>query len=252
MVDKLSIVTIVNNENLYSKSRISLERQGDDNYFEFISINADKMGWNAAKSLNHGIEQAKSDWVICAHQDVVFPDGWLASFLTEINKIQQKVAVIGLVGNRALGRFVGHILHPHGHSRWTPLPSKVISVDEHVIIINRKLNVRFDETNPGFHCYGADICLSAKKQGYESLVIDAPVVHLSGGKIDNSFHVSSDWILKKWGKTTNNTIPTSADVITIPGFCNILKRAIIHFNRVISIRYSFYHCSCNKIHYTDV
>ena len=90
MVDKLSIITIVNNEKLYSKSRISLERQDDDNYFEFIPVNADKIGWNAAKSLNYGIEKAKSDWVICAHQDVVFPDGWLASFLTELHKLARK------------------------------------------------------------------------------------------------------------------------------------------------------------------
>lgn len=251
MSEKLSIVTIVNNEKLYSRSRKSLEWQGVKDYFDFIPIDADRFGWNASKSLNHGIEKAKSDWVVCSHQDVIFPDIWLKSFLSELSKVPDRVGVIGLVGNTSLGRYVGHIKDPHGHSKWPPLPSKVISVDEHVIIINRRLNIRFDEANPGFHCYGTDICLTAKKMGYESLVIDSPVVHLSGGKIDDSYSLSSQWMLRKWGKTMNNIIPTCATIITSPDFSNLFKRTIIYINRYICSKKIIYSCNCNKIHATD-
>jgi hypothetical protein len=246
----LSVVTIVNNDDMYRESRESLEIQADNGYFDFISVEADGLGWNAARALNRGIEKGKSDWVVCAHQDVIFPDGWLAGFLGELSKIHENVAVIGLVGNTASGKFVGHVLHPHGHSRWTPLPSGVISVDEHVIVVNRKLNVRFDEENPGFHCYGADICLSAMEKGFDSVVIDAPVVHLSGGKVDEAYQISSDWILKKWGKTMNNTIPTPAAIISTPVLLNVMKRMIVYLNRRICIRYSFYRCDCKRVRHS--
>jgi hypothetical protein len=252
MPDKLCIVTLVNNEYLYARSKKSLERQADTNVLKFIPIDADINGWNAARALNSGIDESHSEWVLCTHQDVIFPDGWIENFSSAIRGIPDSVVIIGLVGVRANGSFAGHIKDPNGHQRYAPLPASVFSIDEHVIIIRRDSGIRFDEANPNFHCYGADICLSARKQGFDCIVIDAPVIHLSTGKLDYKFRASSEWLLRKWGKDADYIIPTCAAIIYKNTMLNYLHRALVRLNRRLSAKSSKSKCTCNNVYYSEI
>jgi hypothetical protein len=81
--------------------------------------------------------------------------------------------------------------------------------------------VAFDPELPGFHCYGADLCLAARAEGRRSYVIDAPVVHKlfrpNGSLIERSdqshkikgrdtrefradFRASADHVSRRWAE----------------------------------------------------
>lgn len=246
-IEKLSVITLVNDSELYARSRASLDSQGGDIGIEFIPIFADKQVWNAATALNYGVERATSDWVVCAHQDVLFPDFWLSRFISSLAALPEKAAVAGLVGQRPNGSFAGHVKDPHGHLIWGPLPARVMSVDEHFIALRKSLGPRFDPENPGFHCYGTDICLSVLELGFQAFVVDAPVIHRSAGKIDSSFGVSSAWLLKKWGYKYLDVIPTCAALLEKRHFYNRLRKARIKIMRRLSTKPGVHVCDCDAV-----
>jgi hypothetical protein len=71
------------------------------------------------------------------------------------------------------------------------LPHKVLALDE-VLIAVRK--------SSGFHCYGADLCFEADRRGLKTVAIDAPLVHLSTGKLDENYERASVWLMATWGE----------------------------------------------------
>ncbi len=239
MKPRLSVVTLVNDEALYAQASKSLARQHRPGTVQWIPIQADHYRWNAAQALNVGIERARADWVVCAHQDVIFPLGWWMNVSDQIRNWERRsvrpVAVAGLVGVRANGSFRGSVDDPHGFCRWGPLPAAVISVDEHVIIIRRLSELRFDPQTPGFHCYGADIALEARHRGLEAIAINAPVVHLSKGSIDAAWKQAAAWLLCKWGHRTHGVIPTCAAIIADQSVRTAPRRLLVHLNRRLGV-----------------
>jgi hypothetical protein len=94
-------------------------------------------------------------------------------------------------------------------------------LDELLMIVRADSGVTFDPDLPGFHCYGADLCLSARDKGMKSYVVDAPVVHKlfrpDGSLIETGdkthkiasrqteefradFMRSADYVRRKWAK----------------------------------------------------
>ncbi|MFU8829927.1 MAG: hypothetical protein ACNA8P_10915, partial [Phycisphaerales bacterium] len=150
------------------------------------------------------------------HQDVLFPAGWLRTVKTQLQLLPDNAAIVGLVGCTRKGCFRGHVIDPHGHAYWGPLPTRVTSLDEHVLLVRPNIGLRFDESIPHFHCYGTDIVLAAEAAGYTAHAVDAPVVHLSGGQLDASFDESAKVLLDKWGKSMGGVIPTCAKLLSTP------------------------------------
>jgi len=240
----LSAVTLVNSDALYAQFKQSLSIQDPRSSIEYIPVRADSMGWNAATALNNGIGQAHGDWVMLAHQDVIFPVSWYERVTDILHGLSRETAIVGLVGIRPNGGFAGHVRDPHGHLRWLPLPAKVMSIDEHVIFLRRSSAIRFDPENPGFHCYGTDICYAAEEGGLESIVIDAPVVHLSGGRTDDSYDTAAAWLLGKWGRHARNVIPTCARMIYSAGLGNLPYLLRIRHNWQACQRPGVAACNC--------
>lgn len=235
---RLSVITLVNDASMYVTMRRSLMRQQAGNDVQWIAVDADAGGLNAAAGLNEGLGQARGSWMICAHQDVVFPRGWWGAVSAGIETWRQRhgrvPAVVGLVGVRDNGAFRGAVDDPHGFCRWTPLPSDVCSVDEHVIIVRRDAALRFDPQTPGFHCYGTDIALEARRRGLDVIAVDAPVAHRSPGRVDDSFARSARWLLGKWGPTMQGVIPTCAAMLVDDG-ASLARRLMVRFNRRVSV-----------------
>ncbi len=230
----LSVVTLVNQDRLYEAARGSLAVQHADGAIQWLPIRPNQRGWNAAEGLNAGIDAAQADWIICAHQDVLFPKGWWTTVEAQLAGWGPRVAVAGLVGVRDNGRFAGHILDPHGHCRWGPLPVAIGSLDEHLLILRRASGLRFDPATPGFHCYGTDLAREARRRGFDAIAIDAPVIHLSGGKLDPAFDQAAEWLLRKWGRDCGGVLPTCAKVIAARRWSNGLRRLLVRWNRRIS------------------
>jgi len=187
---KATFVIPVNNEGLYAKLEKKL---GAENCIPICDSES------AAKALNRGIALTKTDIIVCCHQDVEFPAGWLKKLESQITIIGDKdFGVIGTFGCDMIGQYAGNVEDPHDNPKTGNLPCEAMSLDEHCLIIRKDSGLKFDETLIGWHFYGADICLEAASKGLKNYVIDARLKHLSPGKIDESFKTAKIWMLNKW------------------------------------------------------
>lgn len=244
-MDILSVVTLMNNDETYAGMVESLRRQAPDAFFQFLPIDADGNGWNAAVGLNNGIEEADSDWVLTVHQDVIFPDGWLSAFFGIVRDLPDDVAVLGLVGYSTRGTYAGHIRDPHGHCKWGDLPCSAVSCDEVLIAIKKSTGLRFDPDNPAFLLYGTDLCLTARSRGFRAMIIDAPVIHLSGGRRDMPFDDAATWLRAKWGPEYGDLIPTPTIVVGGPHPGNLIRWIRLQVDRRLNARTHRSVCSCD-------
>ena len=90
---------------------------------------------------------------------------------------------------------LGRVLDRQSSTTPAPLPATADGLDEIVLAVPRDTPLRFDPTL-GFHLYGADICLSARRQGLPVAVLDAPCLHNSlFAYLSPEFHTpaSSSW-----------------------------------------------------------
>lgn len=135
------------------------------------------------------LADAEHDLVFCVHQDVLFPPDFevrLFRGLRELERRDPRWGVIGAAGrapNEAaepgeLPPNIGHWSDPHKyHKPRVDLPAEVQILDELWLGFRRSRGIGFDRELPGFHCYGPDLCLTARAAGLRSYVLDAPVVH---------------------------------------------------------------------------
>ena len=194
-------------------------------------VQPNQRGWNAAQGLNHGIDSLAADWIVCVHQDVLFPQGFWKRFVAALEALAANVAVAGIVGCERSGRLRGHIVDPNGHCFWPTLPSDVLAVDEVIIAVRKASGLRFCADVPGFHCYGADLCFEADRRGLRVVAIDAPLVHLSTGKLDATYDKASQWLLAKWGERYGHVLPMPTIVVHHDAHASWWKRLVIRWRR---------------------
>ena len=203
---RIALVSLVNDDAQFDACQASLRRIADP-FPEWWKVEPNKHGWNAAQGLNHGIESVDADWVVCLHQDVLFPDDFWQRLQRALADLDDDVALAGLVGCERKGYFRGHIYDPNGHCYWPSLPKRVLTLDEVLIAVRKSAGLRFNEEVPGFHCYGADICFQADARGLRTVAVDAPLVHLSTGKLDEHYERASQWLMETWGERYGYVLP---------------------------------------------
>ncbi|MDR1276788.1 MAG: glycosyltransferase [Candidatus Accumulibacter sp.] len=176
---------------------------------------------SAAEGLNEAIAQARNEIVVLAHQDVYLPAGWVARVFEQYARLSATakatnapIGVMGVYGVsatpdgvRRLGRVVdrGVLLDESG-----ALPASADSLDELALIIPKSSPLQL-EPSLGWHLYGTDICLAAKRAGLQSVVIDAPCYHntKSGYSVPPEFEESKAVLREKWPEYA--FIPTVCD-----------------------------------------
>jgi hypothetical protein len=137
---------------------------------------------SAAKAYNDAIDRAQSDLIVFCHQDVLLPDTWPSQFQSALDYLalsDPKWGVLGSYGKTRDGRGWGHV-YSSGRGvigEALPEPVAVQTLDEIVLILRRSSGLRFDDSLPHFHFYGADICLRATTMGMRSYAISAFCVH---------------------------------------------------------------------------
>ncbi len=178
---------------------------------------------SAAEALNIGIGRAVHEIVVCCHQDVIFPAGWVDTLHRQIMETgDPEFGVLGTFGVDLAGQYVGNIKDPHNNPQLGDLPCRAQSLDEHCLIIRKASGLRFDEELGGFHMYGADICLEAMFRNLRCYAIDAWLEHLSGGKADEGFKVSADKFKEKWEKRgLHGPVMTTCCQLWIGGAANV-------------------------------
>jgi hypothetical protein len=137
---------------------------------------------SASLAYNDAIERARTDIIVFAHQDVYFPEGWLADLdraLSQLDDIDPNWGVLGGFGVTRDGGEAGY-LHSEGLGvLGAPFkaPVPIGTLDEFLLVLRKSSGLLFDPTLPHFHFYGTDICLSARKQGLQCYAISAFTVH---------------------------------------------------------------------------
>jgi SAM-dependent methyltransferase len=159
----------------------------------------------AADGFNATLERARHDLVVFVQQDVYLPRGWDSRFLEQLRAAEQRLGPIGVAGvfgytfgpegKTDLGRVLDRYLL---HDMPAALPAAADGLDEIVLAVRRGTPLRFDPSL-GFHLYGADLCLAARRQGLPVAVLDAPCLHNSlFAYLSPEFHAARERLLAKW------------------------------------------------------
>lgn len=194
-----SILTCVSNYNIYNDCVVNSYYNSNINkdVCELIPIDNRMSIYTAPQAINYGLTIAKSDTVICCHQDVSFLPGFFdeveksireagenwgiignAGRSIEIDKTTQKPKFIGVVHNGHPGKFgldFDLVLKKcwHGEAQLT----EVHTVDECLFLINKRHGITFNEAINGFHFYGADYAFSMRSAGHKVYAANLPSIH---------------------------------------------------------------------------
>ncbi len=183
---RFSICCIVTNMSQYEAMRTSFEKNGFTDACEYlVADNSKGNAFDAYSAINYFLQNSTAEIAIITHQDVRCIDNRsvLEEQLDLLNQKDQRWAVCGNAGGVAYHQLIYH-LNDNGTIRKTAgLPRRVHSLDENLLIVNRRTPVHASENLKGFHLYGTDICLRAESLGYHAYVIPFMVQHLSSGNL---------------------------------------------------------------------
>lgn len=223
----LTIVSAVNDEDVL---RSCLLKSPD---LEFCPEFVLRRGFSsAADAFNPIIEASTNDVLVFAHQDVFLPAGWLTRLKYTIESLcvtDSNWAVLGTLGVTSMGVYVGQVYCTAnrgmlGHA--LRLPTMVNSLDELVLVLRKSSGVRFDR-GTGFHFYGTDVCLNARRSGQNTYVIPALCIHNSDsyGMFPFAFWRGYYYMRNKW----SDFLPVRTTCIEIcrpilPVLLNSVKR----------------------------
>jgi len=161
---------------------------------------------SAALAYNDAIDRAQNDLIIFCHQDILLPEGWLrglGSILDSLDETDPNWGVLGPYGKTNDGRGWGHVYSSGRGVIGEPLPHpvEVQTLDEIVLILRKSSGLRFDDSLPHFHFYGADICLRAAKMGMKSYAVSAFCIHntIQPLVLPGEFYECASHIRKVWG-----------------------------------------------------
>ncbi len=161
---------------------------------------------SAGQAYNAALQTAQAELMIFAHQDVFLPDGWfktVSQAAAALAHHDSQWAVLGVYGVCPSGAGAGHLYstglqavlgHPFDQ------PVEVCSLDEVVLIVRRSSGLRFDAALPGFHLYGTDLCLEARRQGMKCYAISAFCLHNSNGvaRLPLAYLQALIYLRRKW------------------------------------------------------
>ena len=137
---------------------------------------------SAARAYNDALDKSVNDLMVFCHADIVLPQSWLLQLQRALDHLQGRDpawGVLGCAGVTQDGSFWGHVYSSGLGIFGKPFeaPERVQTLDEIVLILRKSSGLRFDESLPHFHLYGADICLRAAKRGMKSYAISAFCIH---------------------------------------------------------------------------
>jgi hypothetical protein len=186
--------------------------------------------FSAARAYNDALKKCEGEVLIFVHQDVFLPAGWLVDLNEALRILELQDphwGVLGCWGVAGGDRKFGYLYTPGEGVIGAPLryPVPVRVLDEVVLILRKSAQLRFSEQIPGFHFYGADICLNAAMQGMKSYAISAFCIHNSRQYFEypKDFYISYRAMKRKW----RSALPIQTSCIRIAHFdSDIWKRRV--------------------------
>jgi hypothetical protein len=199
-----AICTLVTNLDEYGRMLESFIEAGfttDDCEYRYVD-NTNGNTFDAYQGINQFLQNANAKYIIICHQDILLRFDKridLEQRIVELDTIDKNWAILGNAGTNnpyLLSMKMTHadlVCHKVG-----VLPSKVNSLDENFILVKKSANVALSGDLSGFHLYGTDICLLAACLGYSAYAVEFSLLHLSMGKLDDSFYSLSKKIQAKY------------------------------------------------------
>ncbi len=232
---KCSLIVAVNNEDVLENCLLK-----SPDIHAFCQIIPKRDFPSAGEAYNAGISNAMHEILIFSHQDVYLPPGWLTSLQSAIDRldgIDPHWGVVGVFGIAKAGGTAGYI-YSTGLKKILGEPSTCVieaqSLDEMLLVTRRSRDLFFDEKLPGFHLYGTDICLEAKRRGMKNYIISAFCIHNSNGIqfLPGAFWRSYFFLRSKWWcelpVTTPCTVITKS-ALPVVKYVLTMGRAVLSF-----------------------
>ena len=185
----------------------------------------------AGQAYNAGIAEAKNEVLVFAHQDVYLPQGWLSRLRRSLVQLDNRDSDWGVLGVSG----IANSLDMSGHVYSTGLrrilgapfdrPIECLTLDEMLLVMRRSSGLMFDERLPGFHLYGTDICMTARKRSLKTYVIPAFCIHNSNGivRLPMTFWKAYLYLRRKWWKQ----LPISTPCATITRWCGPMGWSVL-------------------------
>jgi len=206
-----SVCTLMTDMEQYAAMKTSFIEHGfTPDRAEFLQIdNRRGNSLDAYRGLGRLLDEARGRYVILCHQDLLLLEDGAAELearLTALDRCDPDWAVAGNSGLTADMHHVLHISDPHGENQVRgELPQRVQSLDENFLVVRRDSGIRPSEELSGFHLYGTDLCLQARRAGRSAWVIDFHLRHLSPGRMDESFYREQANFERIWGARVGRT-----------------------------------------------
>ncbi len=184
---------------------------------------------SAGKAYNSALAAAQHEIIVFAHQDVYLPAPWIEDLKKSLRQLAARDpnwGVLGVVGVSRHKQIAGYCYSTGlGSVVGQPLagPVEAESLDELLLVSRRSSRLRFDEQLPGFHFYGADICLESQKRGMKNYIVPAFCIHNSNGVryFPFAFWRAYLYMRCKWRKQ----LPLMTSCTAITRFCRPLFEA---------------------------
>jgi hypothetical protein len=156
---------------------------------------------DAFEGLNRFLREAKGEYIILCHQDILLHDHKLTDLLSRIQEmdiLDTNWGVLANAGGVNLKYVAKHMTQTAGDSSFeNNLPLRAQSIDENFMLVKNTANLALSHDLHGFHMYGTDICLIAETLGFNAYIIDFHLTHKSGGTVDKGFFkLRSELIIK--------------------------------------------------------
>lgn len=200
-VPNLTIISAVNDEAVFRRCLLS-----SPDIAGVREVVTQRGYASAAAAYNAGIERATGDLLMLVHQDVHLPEGWfgdLVHTLARVSVQDPNWGVLGVWGARSSGEgagflYCGATLRVLGHSFEGGV--EVETLDEVLLILRKSSGLRFDERIGGFHMYGSDICLEARRRGMKCYAMATFCVHNTSqyGMLPLAFWRAYLMMRRKW------------------------------------------------------
>ncbi len=179
----------------------------------------------AGAAYNSGLAEAHNDIVVFAHQDVYLPATWMRNLRETLNTLDAAGSQWGVLGCFGATQETPPRLHGYcfstGLRRILGKPFRTLApaqtLDELLLVVRRSSGLCFDEQLPGFHLYGADICLQAAARGLENFIIPAFCIHNANGtvRLPREFWRAYFYLRRKW----RAVLPVTTCCTTITAEC---------------------------------
>ncbi|ALL56336.1 hypothetical protein [Mycobacterium haemophilum] len=237
---RFSICTLVTRPAEYSEMVESFVSHGfTPADCEYLCLdNSESNRFDAFRGYNLFLSEARGDFIILCHQDIVLLDDGRAELeqrLDELTAHDPKWALCGNAGGVSFNRLAVRISDRFGKNQSIgSFPAAVTALDENFIVVRREANLAMSHDLSGFHFYGADLCIVADFLGRSAWVIDFHLRHKGVGTTGASFYRHRKDVARKY----RNAFRRRFVVTTVTHFflsgSPILSRILT--SRVVGIR----------------